>query len=275
MTPEPKMRRNNLLQLLADNRRPYTPMAQRMQRNAAGNEVTLYLYDPIVEDRWMAEMFGGVCPQDFVPAVRAIDAEQIHLRVNCPGGDVFAAEAMCEALREHPAKVHAHIEGLAASAATAITCACDRVLATSGSKFMIHETWTIGMGSKSEFRRLADLLEKADETMLQEYHRRSGNSLDQLRAWIEAETWFTADEARNAGFVDEVKTSASRAQARADARPWALSAYAKGADVVVPADMPGQDNTEPTTPAAPLVDEDTRSRQRQRVRVASLLLPVV
>ena len=123
------MRRNNLLQLLAENRHTYVPMAQRIQRAEGSDEVTLYLYDPIVSDRWMAEYWGGVCPQDFVPAVRAIEAETIHLRINCPGGDVFAAEAMCQALREHDATVHAHIEGLAASAATSITCACDKVLA--------------------------------------------------------------------------------------------------------------------------------------------------
>lgn len=264
------MRRNQLLQLLTENRRTFTPMAQRIQRVADGSEATVYLYDPIVSDRWMAEWFGGVCPQDFVPMVRAIDAERIFLRINCPGGDVFACEAMCEALRDHKATVEAHIEGLAASAATSIACACDRVLATPASKYMIHETWTWTGGTKRDHKRVMELLEKCDETMLEEYKRRTGQTLEQLRAWVEAETWFTADEAHNAGFVDEVKASA---KASADARTWNLNAYARppAPSQATPAPPPTPDND---PPAPPTVDDETRSRLAQRTRAAGLLLPI-
>lgn len=268
------MRRNNLMQLLVENRHAYVPFGQRVHRAANADEVTIYLYDPIVTDRWMAEYFGGVCPQDFVPAVRQIEAGIIHLRINCPGGDVFAAEAMCQALREQAATVYAHIEGLAASAATSITCACDKVLATPASQFMIHETWTWGMGNKREMRRLGDLLEKCDGTMLAEYQRRSGNTLEQLTAWIEAETWFTAEEAQKAGFIDEVKAvsggSNTGQHARADARTWRLNAYAKAPDVAVPAEVPG----EAVPSALPAATEDHRSRQQQRLRVARLRQPI-
>jgi ATP-dependent protease ClpP protease subunit len=259
------MRRNNLMQLLAENRRAYTPMAQRIQRDAADGPVTLYLYDPIVGDRWMAEWTGGVCPQDFVPALRAIDAEQIDLRINCPGGDVFAAEAMCQAIREHKANITAHIEGLAASAATAITCACDQVLASPASQFMVHETWTFAIGNKGELRRTADLLDKCDQVMLAEYQRRSGNSLEQLTAWVEGETWFTAEEAMKAGFVDEVKVVAAGAQA--SARRWNLSAYTKAPKI----DLPDEPAAEP--PLAHASDEQ-RNQQQRRLRVARVLQPI-
>lgn len=270
------MRRNNLLQLLADNRHAFVPVAQRIHRAADSDEVTIYLYDPIVSDRWMAEYWGGVCPQDFVPAVRAIDAETIHLRVNCGGGDVFAAEAMCQALREHSATVVAHIEGLAASAATSITCACDRVLATAGSQFMVHETWTWAMGNKRELRRISDLLEKCDQTMLAEYQRRSGNSLEQLTAWIEAETWFTAEEAHKAGFIDEVKASGAKAQAAggAQARAWKLSAYANAPTPVLQPEAAVADEEPAQPPAPPTADDHTRSRLNQRTRLAALLQPI-
>ena len=175
----------------------------------------------------MAEMFGGVCPQDFVPALHAIQADQIHLRINCPGGDVFAAEAMCQAIRENGAKVTAHIEGLAASAATAIACACDEVLATPASKYMIHETWTMALGNKRELRSMADVLDKADQSLIDAYARRTGNTPDQLQAWIEAETWFTAEEARRYGFVDTVKPADGGA--KASAHGWRLGAYKNAA----------------------------------------------
>lgn len=267
------MRRNNLLQLLAENRHTYVPMAQRIQRAEGSDEVTLYLYDPIVSDRWMAEYWGGVCPQDFVPAVRAIEAETIHLRINCPGGDVFAAEAMCQALREHDATVHAHIEGLAASAATSITCACDKVLATPSSQFMVHETWTFAMGNKRDMRHIADLLDKCDQSMLAEYQRRSGNSLEQLQQWIEAETWFTAEEAQKAGFVDEVKAGGGKFGS-ANARAWRLSAYARPPKIEVPADAPADAPEEAAPASEHPAHDDHRLRQQQRLRLARLLQPV-
>jgi ATP-dependent Clp protease protease subunit len=264
------MRRNNLLQLLAENRHAFVPMAQRIQREDDSDEATVYLYDPIVGDRWMAEYWGGVCPQDFVPAVRAIQAATIHLRVNCPGGDIIATEAMCQALREQEATVIAHIEGLAASAATTITCACDRVLATPASKFMIHEGWTWAVGNKRELRRVADLLQSCDASMLADYQRRTGNTLEQLTQWVEAETWFSADEAHQAGFIDEVKAAGggAAAQASADARTWKLSAYARAPQITVPADPPAP----PAEPDA--LSAADRHHQQRRVRMVRLLAPI-
>lgn len=103
------MNRNKLLQFLQDNKRQYTPIEQRIV--AKGSQAALYLYDPIVGDRLTAEWWGGICPQDFVPALRSLEADEITIYTNCPGGDVFAAEAMCQALREHKAKITMQIEG--------------------------------------------------------------------------------------------------------------------------------------------------------------------
>lgn len=258
------MRRNRLLQLLSDNRGTFTPIAARIVRESQ-DETTIYLYDPIVGDRLTAEWWGGVCPQDFVPALRAIDAKRIALRINCPGGDVFGAEAMCQALREHPAHVVGMIEGLAASAATSITCACDEVLMTPASKFMIHETWTLGIGNKRDLRALADLLEKCDDGMYEEYRRRSGNDLAQLAAWCEAETWFTAEQAKAAGFVDTVNDTKAAGPKQAS-RQWRLQAY-----LHAPEDV----QTSAPAPEPPHASPDHRARADQRLRVARVLQPIV
>ena len=104
------MRLNRLMQLLADNRRTFTPIESRIVRAEGASEVAVYLYDPIVADRWTAEWYGGVCPQDFVPAFRAIEAEKIRLYVNCGGGDVFAL-ALPLAARMHLTHVDTVVEG--------------------------------------------------------------------------------------------------------------------------------------------------------------------
>jgi len=257
------MRHNRLLQLLADNRRNFTPIEQRIVRatETEGETTTIYFYDPIVGDRVSAEWWGGICPQDFVPALRAIQTPRIDLRVNCPGGDVFGAEAMCQALREHPAHVTAHIEGLAASAATEITCACDEVLITPSSKFMIHETWCLAIGNKRDMMAMHDLLASCDESMLAEYERRTGQDIEQLRRWIEDETWFTAADAVKYGFADAVKEPAKKASAQASA--WNLAAYANAYK---------PDRVQAPAPAAPVpasspefATEDHRARQQQRL----------
>lgn len=262
------MRHNRLIQLLSDNRRPYRPMAQRIAQEDGAAEATVYLYDAIVPDRLTAEWWGGVCPQDFVPALRSIKADTIHLRLNSPGGDVFGAEAICQALREHPAHVVAHIEGLAASAATAVTCACDEVLITPNSKFMIHESWSFAWGNKRDMRALADLLEKCDETLYAEYMRFTGNDRATVADWCEAETWFTGDEAVQHGFAHKLTTDAEPA-AKASAH-WRLNAYRRA-----PPDM--QASAEPAAPALEspaMATADQRHRVNQRLRIARLLQPV-
>lgn len=263
------MRQNRLIQLLSDNRRPYRPMAQRIAQAAGESEATVYLYDAIVGDRLTAEWWGGVCPQDFAPALRAIDADTIHLRINSPGGDVFGAEAICQALREHRAHVVAHIEGLAASAATAVACACDEVRITANSKYMVHETWSFGMGNKRDMRALADVLEKCDETLYAEYARFSGNDMLTIAAWCEAETWFTGEEAVRHGFAHQLATAdATTAQASAH---WRLAAYQHA-----PSDVPTSITPPPSAndDSAAAADAAKRARQCQQLRVLNTRHPI-
>lgn len=263
--------RNRLIQLLSDNRRPYVPMSQRIVAPAGaggGNEATVYLYDAIVGDRLTAEWWGGVCPQDFVPAFAAIQADVIHLRVNSPGGDVFAAEAICQALREHSATVVAHIEGLAASAATAVCCAADEVVITPASKYMIHKTWTYALGNADDMRATAQLLDVCDSSLIEEYVRRTGNEAAQVEAWCAAETWFTAAQAIEHKFADRLAEAAGGTAASASASAaarWNLRAYTR-----TPAELMQTSAPAPAPADPPAATPDHRARQQQRLRMASL-----
>lgn len=247
-----------LLKLLAENRG-----RGQFRAEAGEDEATIYLYDTIVADAETAAWWGGVDPLTFAKALVGIDAPVIHLRINSPGGDVFAAQAMAQALREHSAKVIAHIDGYAASAATEVAVAADEVIMAPGAMYMIHNAWTIAMGNKSDFLDTAALLEKVDGTLAEGYAERTGADLKQIKDWMDAETWFTAQEAVDAGFADSVAEAKPKAQARAE---WNLSAYQH-------APAPQQiylqpEEPQPEEPPAPAAKHDTDHLKRRLALIA-------
>lgn len=185
------------------------------------DEATLYLYDTIVSDELTAEWWGGVAPQSFVKALLAIDAPVIHLRINSPGGDVFAGRVIEQAIREAKATVIAHVDGYAASAASYVALAADEVVIAPGGFFMIHKAWSIGYGNSDDLMQLAGLLDKIDSTLVDTYVAKTGQERQQIIDWMSDETWFTADEAVAAGFADRIAECVPKASAKFD-----VSAYA-------------------------------------------------
>lgn len=166
-------------------------------QNAATDEATIYLYDVI--DNWY-----GIDSQSFIKELNNIQSGTIHLRINSPGGDVFDARAIQTALKQHKAKVVAHIDGLAASAATYIALGADEVRMSEGAFFMIHKGWTLALGNADEFRKTADLLDKVDDSIANDYAAKTGIEHAELIQLMAAETWFTATEALDKGFVDSI-----------------------------------------------------------------------
>lgn len=200
-----------LLQLARDNAAASKPL----RAESSGSEATIYLHG-IIGGWW-----GDIDETMFAQAMAGMDVETIHLRVNSPGGDVFAARTMMTTIAQHNAKVIAHVDGLAASAASGICMACDEVEMSTGAQMMIHEGWTLTIGNKREHRKTGDLLESIDAALVDDYARRTGLAADELVAMLEEETWFTADEAVEKGFADrkvEVVRSSSK-------NTWNLSAY--------------------------------------------------
>lgn len=165
--------------------------------DAAKDEATVYVYDAI--GGWW-----GLDPKEWVPAFAAIKAKTIHLRINSPGGSVFDAEAMRTAIRQHPANVIAHIDGMAASAATGIAIAANEVEISDGAMFMIHHPWGWAAGNAADLREYADLLDKVDVSIVAAYAKKTGQDVGAVIAWMDAETWFTAAEALEHGFVDRI-----------------------------------------------------------------------
>jgi len=218
----------NLLKLLADNR----SAPRRFEVvNAAGDEATVYLYDAIDPNDEMAAWLGGIGPKAFITALNAIKAPVIHLRVNSPGGDVFAARAIEQAIKEHPSKVVAHIDGVAASAASFISLAADEVEIAKGAFFMIHNASTIAMGNASDFLETAALLEKVDASIVDTYVDVTGQDREKITAMMDAETWITAQEAVDLGFADRIAEAPVK-----NAASWNLSAYSKAPEIAAQAE---------------------------------------
>lgn len=167
--------------------------------NAAKDEATVYLFDAI--GAWF-----GIDPKTWVPEFNAIKAKTIHLRINSPGGAVMDAEAMRVAIAQHPSRVIAHVDGLCASAATGLAIAAREVRMASGAMFMIHNAWGVCAGGELEMLDYAALLRKCTGNIVQTYKARTGKPEKQIREWMNAETWFTAEEAKRHGFVDRIFT---------------------------------------------------------------------
>lgn len=165
-------------------------------KDAKTDEETIYLYDTI--GMW------GVDAEKFVRDITGSKAKTIHLRINSPGGSVFDARAMETAIAQSKANTIAHIDGMAASAATYIAMAADEVEISEGGFFMIHNAMSMVMGNKDDMLQEAALLEKIDDSISKTYQRRTGKDEAEVKAWMNSETWFTADEALESGFVDRV-----------------------------------------------------------------------
>lgn len=262
--------KNRLNKLYADNRRASARKFEVVAK-ADSDDVEIFLYDHIVSSEDEADWWGGVAPESFVKAVYAVDpGAKIHLRINSPGGSVFAARAMEQALRDHKGGVIVHIDGLAASAATFIAMAGEEVIMGKGAMFMIHKAWTGMWGNANDLRKEADLLDKIDGTLAETYATKTGKDVAQISGWMAEETWFTADEALEHGFATSVASSGANASAKALA--WNLSAYDNaphdrwsGESEQAPRKEPANDQQYATN--------DHRARQQQRISMLARVAP--
>lgn len=223
-----------LLQLLRDNaQRP--PQGLRMEQTEEA--ATLYLYD-IIDPWW------GVSAAEVVKQLAGLSGQAVNLRINSPGGDVFEARAMAAAIAQH-GNVTAWIDGVAASAATYVAIAAQTVNMADGAFFMIHEAWALGYGNKHDLTALSDLLDKVDGTIVQDYARKTGQPTDQLTTWMQAETWFTAAEAKAAGFVDTLVAGGVSGESTAQARAWNLAAFEHAPKALLEPVSPPEPDHEP------------------------------
>lgn len=192
------------------------PAGYKISNKAAPDETTVYIYDEV---SWF-----GVQSEQFVKDLNAISAKTIHIRLNSPGGSVFDGTAIFNAIKQHKSRTVAHIDGLAASISSVIALAADEVRMSENAFFMIHDPWSIVIGNADTMREEAELLDKVKGTIAKTYMDKSGKTADEINDMMSAETWLTADEAKELGFVDEIEKA--KTEDKAQATLFDLSVFA-------------------------------------------------
>nr|DAJ26145.1 MAG TPA: Putative ATP dependent Clp protease [Caudoviricetes sp.] len=160
----------------------------------------LMLYGDIAESFWG----DTISAKEVTEYLADLDVENINVYINSNGGVVDTAIAINNALRRHKAKVTVNIDGIAASAATLITCAGDTVRMPKNALFMIHNPLTIAMGDSEEMRKQADVLEKYKNSIMETYLQKVNIDKEKLSELMDNESWLSAEEALKYGFIDEI-----------------------------------------------------------------------
>lgn len=170
----------------------------------ANKTADVMIYDQIGES-WFSD---GVSAKGFTQTLADMgEISQINVRINSPGGSVFEGLAIYNALKNHPANVNVSIDGLAASIATVIAMAGDKIDMAENAMFMIHEPSGVAVGTAADMLETAQLLEKISNSAVDVYSARTGQPADAIREAMNAETWYSAAEAKKAGFVDSISAN--------------------------------------------------------------------
>lgn len=195
------------------------PGVLRLDADKAADEAEVFIYGDI--GGW----WGGVSAEEFAKEIAALDVSTLNVRLNSPGGLVFEGVAIYSALAQHSAKVIVNVEGIAASIASVIAMSGDEIRIAEGSRFMIHDPWTIVMGAAADLRAEADVLEGLKSDLIDIYAARTEQSRDDLSDWMTVETWLSARDAVDKGFADSMTPAKKKEKKDAHARSAVLRLF--------------------------------------------------
>lgn len=172
-------------------------------KKKAQNKGEIYIYGDIVSTKWDD---SDVTAIDFKKELDSLgDVNEIDVHINSAGGNVFEGHVIYNMLKTHKAKINVYVDALAASIASVIAMSGDTIFMHKNSFLMIHNSWIMTVGNSRELRETAELLDKTDASSNHAYLDKATNiSEEELKKLLEAETWLTADEALEKGFVDEI-----------------------------------------------------------------------
>jgi ATP-dependent Clp protease protease subunit len=165
-----------------------------------GKNLKLEIYDQIGPS-W-AGMIDAKSVSKAIADAGKINTIDVH--INSPGGSVWEGLAIFNILKDHKAKVAVKVDGVAASSASVIAMAGDTISMPKNALMMIHNPWTFAMGYEDELRKQADVLGKHKTAIIETYLTKSTKSREEISQLMDDETWFTGDEAAEAGFADKV-----------------------------------------------------------------------
>lgn len=166
------------------------------KKNESDNTTEITIYG-VIGDSWWED---SVSASDIDAALKNITGD-IVIHLNSPGGDAFDGIAIYNRLKKHDGKVTIHVDGWACSAASVIAMAADKLYMGLGSMLMIHEASSFVWGTKTEMRKEADVLDELEEGIIDIYMTKANVSREEIRAMVDAETWFSAQKAVDLGFA--------------------------------------------------------------------------
>ncbi len=169
-----------------------------------GARGSLYVYEQIGKSWWDGSGVTAKMVADALAELKAAGTRAIDIFVNSPGGNIFEAKAIYAELRRFDGERKVHVDGIAASAASFVAMAGDRIITAPAATWMIHDVWSWGVGNAAELRKLADVLELESSNFAEVYASRSKSKLEDVKAWMQAETWMNAKTALERGFTDEI-----------------------------------------------------------------------
>lgn len=183
---------------------PAKPTAAASTKEDDDGEVCgeLFMYDAIGAD-W----FGGITAKDVAAAVKEVEAagaKKLNIYINSPGGDVFEGAAIYNCIARFKGEKHVYIDGLAASAASFIAMVGDKITTAFNAMWMVHNPWGIVIGNAAAMRETAATLDTIGGTLVETYVKRTKQSKEDIQTWLDAETWMTADVAKERGFTDDI-----------------------------------------------------------------------
>ena len=167
-----------------------------IKAEASSKSADVYIFDEIGT--------FGLTAQSFIEEIKSYKDTPMSLHINCVGGDVFEGMAIYNVLKKRTAKTTVYIEGIAASMGSVIALAGDEVIMAENSLFMIHNAWGGAMGEATEIRKTAALLDKISGEIADIYTKKTNLPYNRVKEMMDEETWLSADEAFNLGFIDSI-----------------------------------------------------------------------
>jgi ATP-dependent Clp endopeptidase proteolytic subunit ClpP len=162
----------------------------------------IVIYDAIGKSFWDDD---AVSAKSFIDSLADLgDVENITLRINSPGGDVFDGVAIYNAIKNHKAKVTAHVDGIAASAASYIAMAADKIVMPSNSFMLVHQAGGFAMGNAEDMLAIAADLQRIDKSIVATYAARTGQKPAKVASLMKEDRLMDAAEAKSLGYADEV-----------------------------------------------------------------------
>lgn len=180
----------------------------------SADSVRIDIYGDIGESWWSE----SVSASQLLEMIEEADGKDIDLHINSGGGSVFDAFAMMTSLKNHNGRVTAYVDGLACSAASFLVAAADRIVVASVAWMMIHNASGVCRGTAADLREAAEWMDRVNDTIVGIYAKRGAKDADYYRSAMEAETWYSAEEAVEAGLADEIEEAVAIAACATDDR---------------------------------------------------------